>query len=110
MGRSCSRENGRGNVKRAFTYKALNRLIQGSAADMTKIAMINLFKENIVPLIQLHDELNISIENPEQVDKVIKIMKEAVPLEIPNKVDYEDGENWGSIDKEEENLVDKNFF
>lgn len=106
----ASRENGRGNVKRAFTYKALNRLIQGSAADMTKIAMINLFKENIVPLIQLHDELNISIENPEQVDKVIKIMKEAVPLEIPNKVDYEDGENWGSIDKEEENVVDKNFF
>jgi DNA polymerase I-like protein with 3'-5' exonuclease and polymerase domains len=106
----ASRENGRGNVKRAFTYKALNRLIQGSAADMTKIAMINLFKENIIPLIQLHDELNISIENPEQVDKVIKIMKEAVPLEIPNKVDYENGENWGSIDKEEENPVDKNFF
>ena len=106
----ASRENGRGNVKRAFTYKALNRLIQGSAADMTKIAMINLFKENIVPLIQLHDELNISIENPEQVDKVIKIMEEAVPLEIPNKVDYENGENWGSIDTEEENPVDKNFF
>ena len=106
----ASRENGRGNVKRAFTYKALNRLIQGSAADMTKIAMINLFKENICPLIQLHDELNISIENPEQADKVVKIMEEAIPLEIPNKVDYENGENWGSIDTEEENPVDKNFF
>ena len=106
----ASRENGRGNVKRAFTYKALNRLIQGSAADMTKKAMIKLFNENIIPLTQLHDELNISIESPEQVDKVIKIMEEAFPLEIPNKVDYEDGENWGSIDKEEENPVDKNFF
>ena len=104
------RENGSGNVKRAFTYKALNRLIQGSAADMTKKAMINLFKENICPLIQLHDELNISIESPEQADKVIKIMEEAFTLEIPNKVDYENGENWGSIDKEEENPVDKNFF
>ena len=72
--------------------------------------MINLFKENIVPLIQLHDELNISIENPEQADKVVKIMEEAIPLEIPNKVDYENGENWGSIDTEEENPVDKNFF
>jgi len=106
----ASRENGRGNVKRAFTYKALNRLIQGSAADMTKKAMIKLFNENIIPLTQLHDELNISIESPEQVDKVIKIMEEAFPLEIPNKVDYEDGENWGSINKEEENPVDKNFF
>ena len=106
----AARENGRGNVKRAFTYKALNRLIQGSAADMTKKAMINLFNENIIPLTQLHDELNISIESPEQVDKVIKIMEEAFPLEIPNKVDYEDGENWGSINKEEENPVDKNFF
>ena len=37
-------------------------------------------------------------------------MEEAIPLEIPNKVDYENGENWGSIDKEEENPVDKNFF
>ena len=106
----AARENGSGNIKRAFTYKALNRLIQGSAADMTKKAMINLFKENICPLIQLHDELNISIENPEQADKVIKIMEEAFTLEIPNKVDYENGENWGSIDKEEENPVDKNFF
>ena len=106
----ASRENGSGNIKRAFTYKALNRLIQGSAADMTKQAMVNLFKENICPLIQLHDELNFSIENPGQVDKIIETMKEAIPLEIPNKVDYESGENWGSIDKEEENPVDKNFF
>ena len=106
----AARENGPGNIKRAFTYKALNRLIQGSAADMTKQAMINLFKANIIPLTQLHDELNISIESPEQVDKVKNIMEEAFPLEIPNKVDYEDGENWGSIDKEEENPVDKNFF
>jgi DNA polymerase I-like protein with 3'-5' exonuclease and polymerase domains len=106
----ASRENGSGNIKRAFTYKALNRLIQGSAADMTKKAMINLFKENIYPLIQLHDELNFSVESPEQADKIIEIMEEAIPLEIPNKVDYENGENWGSIDKEEENPVDKNFF
>jgi DNA polymerase I-like protein with 3'-5' exonuclease and polymerase domains len=75
---------------------------------MTKRAMINLFKENIIPLIQLHDELNFSVESPEQADKIIKIMEEAVPLEIPNKVDYEDGENWGSINKEDS--VDKNFF
>ena len=77
---------------------------------MTKKAMINLFNKNICPLIQLHDELNFSVESPEQADKIIEIMEEAIPLEIPNKVDYENGENWGSIDKEEENPVDKNFF
>ena len=103
-------ENGSGNIRRAFTYKALNRLIQGSAADMTKKAMINLYKEGILPMVQVHDELNVSITDDKQAEKVKKIMEEAVLLEIPNKVDYESGENWGSIDKDGEEDVDKNFF
>ena len=103
-------ENGSGNIRRAFTYKALNRLIQGSAADMTKKAMVNLYKEGILPMVQVHDELNVSITDDKQAGKVKKIMEEAVLLEIPNKVDYECGENWGSIDKEGEEDVDKNFF
>jgi DNA polymerase I-like protein with 3'-5' exonuclease and polymerase domains len=103
-------ENGSGNIRRAFTYKALNRLIQGSAADMTKKAMVNLYKEGILPMVQVHDELNVSITDDKQAEKVKKIMEEAVPLEIPNKVDYESGENWGSIDKEGEEDIDKNFF
>ena len=49
--------------RRAYTYKALNRLIQGSAADMTKKAMIELHKEGITPHIQVHDELDISVMN-----------------------------------------------
>jgi len=103
-------ENGSGNIRRAFTYKALNRLIQGSAADMTKKAMVNLYKEGILPMVQVHDELNVSITDDKQAEKVKKIMEESVLLEIPNKVDYECGENWGSIDKEGEEDVDKNFF
>jgi len=103
-------ENGSGNIRRAFTYKALNRLIQGSAADMTKKAMVNLYKEGILPMVQVHDELNVSITDDKQAKKVKKIMEESVLLEIPNKVDYESGENWGSIDKEGEEDVDKNFF
>ena len=90
-------EYGKNRIRRAFTYKALNRLIQGSAADMTKQAMVNLYKEGITPHIQVHDELDISIESKEQSDKIIKIMKEAVTLEVPNKVDYESGPNWGTI-------------
>ena len=84
-------------TRRAFTYKALNKLIQGSAADMTKKAMVNLYKEGILGHIQIHDELDFSIESQEQADKIKEIMEQAVDLEVPNKVDYESGPNWGEI-------------
>ena len=87
-------EHGPG-IKRAYTYKALNRLIQGSAADMTKKAMIDLHKEGITPHIQVHDELDISVDG--NADKIKEIMEATVELEIPNKVDYESGPNWGNI-------------
>tara|TARA_R100000655_G_scaffold21277_1_gene43640 strand:+ start:3644 stop:5503 length:1860 start_codon:yes stop_codon:yes gene_type:complete len=90
-------EHGPG-IKRAFTYKALNKLIQGSAADMIKKAMLDLYNENIIPLIQIHDELNISVRDQSEADKVIEIMKNAVNLEVPNKVDYEKGKHWGEIE------------
>ena len=89
-------EHGPG-IKRAYTYKALNKLIQGSAADMTKKAMIELHKEGIIPHIQVHDELDISVENTTQADIITGIMEDAVTLEVPNKVDYESGPNWGTI-------------
>jgi DNA polymerase I-like protein with 3'-5' exonuclease and polymerase domains len=87
-------EHGPG-IKRAYTYKALNKLIQGSAADMTKKAMIELHKEGIIPHIQVHDELDISVSD--NADKIKEIMEHAVSLEVPNKVDYESGPNWGNI-------------
>ena len=89
-------EHGPG-IKRAYTYKALNKLIQGSAADMTKKAMIELYKEGIIPHIQVHDELDISVKSPEHAQKIKDIMESAVSLEVPNKVDYESGPNWGTI-------------
>ena len=84
-------------IKRCFTYKALNKLIQGSAADMTKKAMLDLYKEGIIPHIQIHDELDISVVDDDQAKKIVKIMESAVTLAIPNKVDYESGETWGDI-------------
>ena len=90
------REHGPG-IKRAFTYKALNKLIQGSAADMTKKAMLALYQEGVIPHIQIHDELDISVNSPEQIEKIINIMEDAVHLEVPNKVDYEEGDSWGDI-------------
>jgi DNA polymerase I-like protein with 3'-5' exonuclease and polymerase domains len=89
-------EHGPG-IKRAYTYKALNKLIQGSAADMTKKCMLDLYKEGIVAHIQIHDELDISVESDKQAKKIVEIMENAVKLEIPNKVDYESGKNWGDI-------------
>jgi len=89
-------EHGPG-IKRAFTYKALNKLIQGSAADMTKKAMLELYKAGITPHIQVHDELDISVESDKQAQQIVEIMESAVGLEVPNKVDYESGTNWGNI-------------
>ena len=88
---------GENNIRRAFTYKALNKLIQGSAADMTKKAMLDLYEEKIIPHIQIHDELDISVESEKHANKIIDIMQNAVKLHVPNKVDYESGENWGDI-------------
>ena len=93
----AERTYGRGRIGRAFTYKALNKLIQGSAADMTKKAMVDLYNEGVVPHIQIHDELDISIQSEEQSNKIIEIMENAVSLEVPNKVDYESGSTWGDI-------------
>ena len=84
-------------IKRAGTYKALNKLIQGSAADMTKKCMLELYKEGIIPHIQIHDELDISVETDKQAKHIVQVMESAVELEIPNKVDYEFGKNWGDI-------------
>ena len=80
----------------AFTYKALNRLIQGSAADMTKKAMVDLYEKGIIPHIQIHDELCFSITDHEP-ELIKNTMEQTIPLEVKNKVDFESGPNWGTI-------------
>ncbi len=82
-------------LKRAYTYKALNRLIQASAADMTKKAMVDLYKEGLVPLTQIHDEIAMSVKDKEQAKYIADIMTSAVPLEVPNVCDVEIGPSWG---------------
>ena len=84
-----------GEIKRAFVYKALNKLIQGSAADMTKQAMVHCYEAGYLPLLQVHDELVFSIKSDEDVENICRLMEEAVPLDVPNKVDAEIGDNWG---------------
>ena len=89
-------EHGPG-IRRAYTYKSLNKLIQGSAADMTKKAMLDLYKEGIVAHIQIHDELCVSVKDETHAKKIVDVMENAVTLEVPNKVDYEKGKTWGDI-------------
>jgi DNA polymerase I-like protein with 3'-5' exonuclease and polymerase domains len=85
-----------GNVKRAGTYKALNRLIQGTAADQTKKAMVDIYEElKIIPLIQVHDELNCSVKDDRMAVKIKNIMETSMKLKVPSNVDYKIKDNWG---------------
>ena len=89
---------GKGRIRRAFTYKALNRLIQGSSADQTKKAMVDCYSEGLCPTLTVHDELCFNIENKEQADRIVDIMSNCVPdLKVPFKVDAELGDNWGEV-------------
>ena len=82
-------------IKRAGTYKGLNRLIQGSAADQTKAAMIALSKAGFRILLQVHDEVAVSVKNKEEAHAAAEIMMNSVQLEVPSRVDVEIGKSWG---------------
>ncbi len=89
---------GKGRIRRAFTYKALNRLIQGSSADQTKKAMVDCYDAGLTPMLTVHDELCFNIENDKQIEQVKEIMSNCVPeLKIPFDVDAEMGSNWGEV-------------
>jgi DNA polymerase I-like protein with 3'-5' exonuclease and polymerase domains len=82
-------------IKRAGTYKGLNRLIQGSAADQTKAAMVALHKAGYKPILQVHDELALSVKNREEAQAAAEIMANAARLEVPSRCDVEVGPSWG---------------
>ena len=82
-------------LKRAYTYKSLNRLIQASAADMTKQAIVLLYEQGVVPLLQVHDELAFSVTSAEQALGYAEIMKNAIKLSVPSQCDIDLGPSWG---------------
>jgi len=82
-------------VKRAYSYKGLNKLMQGSAADQTKAAMIALHKAGFNILLQVHDELALSVKNRAEAEEAARIMATAVELMVPSRVDVEIGPSWG---------------
>jgi DNA polymerase I-like protein with 3'-5' exonuclease and polymerase domains len=83
------------SLRRAYTYKGLNRLIQGSAADQTKKSMLACVEAGKLPLLQVHDELCLSVESVDQANKFAQAMMDCVKLEVPSKVDIECGPSWG---------------
>ena len=82
-------------IKRAGTYKGLNRLIQGSAADQTKAAMVALHEAGFNLLLQVHDEIALSVSSREEAERAARIMAHAVELQVPSVVDVEVGTSWG---------------
>jgi DNA polymerase I-like protein with 3'-5' exonuclease and polymerase domains len=83
-------------LKRAFLYIAVNKLVQGSAADQTKKAMLDIFQqEGIIPLLQVHDELCVS-GDAGVAEKIQQRMVDAIPLSVPILVKSKVGDSWGS--------------
>ena len=92
---NASAKYGTNNIKRAFTYKALNRLIQGSAADQTKQAIVACVDLGYLPLLQIHDELCFNVQE-DDVKKIVRAMEDCVKLNVPSVVDVAIGDDFGS--------------
>jgi DNA polymerase-1 len=96
--------NSRNATMRGFAERnAINAPIQGSAADLIKVAMINIHnfieKENLKSkmILQVHDELVFDVYKPELKKlqpKVEELMKSALPLNVPIEVESGTGNNW----------------
>jgi DNA polymerase I-like protein with 3'-5' exonuclease and polymerase domains len=81
-------------IKRAGTYKAWNSVIQGSSAEMAKLAIVAVANEGIIPLMTVHDELNMSISDPSQVPRIKELLENVLKLNVPIVVTHGIGKNW----------------
>jgi DNA polymerase I-like protein with 3'-5' exonuclease and polymerase domains len=85
-------------LRRAYTFKGLNKLLQGSGADMIKQAMVELHRAGFNILLSVHDEIALSVDTKEEAEAAAEIMRNCVQLEVPLKVDVEIGTTWGSAE------------
>jgi len=92
---NASAKYGADNIKRAFTYKALNRLIQGSAADQTKQAVVDCYNKGYLPMLQIHDELCFSVKDEKDVKIIKETMEKCIELKVPSLVDVALGKDFG---------------
>ena len=101
-----AKERGLGFPRRAGTHTALNRKVQGSAADIMKEAMVVCWEagvfDTLTPLITVHDEMDVSVprtkEGAEAFDEMCATMErvgfDKYDLPVPLKVDASTGNNW----------------
>jgi len=91
-------------IIRAMLHKALNRKLQGSAADILKAGMLKCYEDGLfnsvgVPLLTVHDELD--FDDPGDCDNVFKEIRHTcetvLDLRVPLKVDEEIGSSWGNL-------------
>jgi DNA polymerase I-like protein with 3'-5' exonuclease and polymerase domains len=94
-GRRCHFPRKSYNSEYQFTHAALNRIIQGSAGDQTKTAMVALDDAGFPLQLQVHDEIDQTVEKPEHAEEAAKIMRECVTMRVPVRVDVELGPSWG---------------
>ena len=94
------------NIRRAGTFRALNYVLQGSAAEIIKNAMVKCYKDGIydaigLPLNQVHDELGFSDDglHNDAFDEMKHIMETSTPLSIPIVAECEKGTDWGHCEK-----------
>lgn len=84
-----------GPLRRYGTRKALNALIQGSAADMTKRAMVRVHDElGVVPTLAVHDEIDACVDGIETLNKIKEVAETAYDLQVPIVADCKLGEHW----------------
>lgn len=93
-------------VRQAAERMAVNMPIQGLAADIIKLAMIEIYNQilakesGIRMILQVHDELVFEMKNDkikEMAPKIKKIMEEAYVLEVPFEVETRQGKKWGEL-------------
>jgi DNA polymerase-1 len=94
--------------RRAFTHKALNARTQGSAADIMKRAMVDVWESGVCevlgpPQLTVHDELDGSLPRDrsgrEAVREMKRVMEKTVELLVPLRVDADVGRSWGEVTK-----------
>ncbi len=93
-------------IRKAYTYKALNAVIQGSAADVMKKAMVDIEESGVLnelgdPSLTVHDELDGSKPKTKVADEALKemvlIMENTIQFKVPILVDYSVGKHWGDV-------------
>lgn len=84
-----------GRVRRAMVHKALNCIVQGSAADQMKRAIVDLYKEGIKLCATIYDETGASVEGPKTARIIRERMLNAIHFEVPHHIVAELGDNWG---------------